>query len=1378
MAQSFVKNVIQQEKRYIGSDLIYDGPSLNIDKPNPFVFEVAISSEIPIPERSVVNLNVIGEPGADPDGTTYSGQFRIKTNQSTSLPSIRIRGSTINTDQANIIRNSMSVNETPGEGGLNNITSISLNLTQIANAGAKNFDIIIPYEDVSISTVERRDTIPFLSFDASGASNTFVNPISVNVDNNQLIIDAGNVARSVPALKIERNWGTRNIQSCIVYYDPNTSNNINFSISEIITGRELISIAPVNIPTIVDSTGTPTDTNYQVSLKHKLWRANASSGGYIDTSSARRMSYSATYGIGKRVNNEIVPSRLFRFGINNTLSGTASYSCTGDITPVLGGNKNLSYSINIDAYNTVRTPLYIFNRTSSVLNSVAISIDRTNNQNNYFEINGYINGILKIFRYSGFSNDMYVVNFLTEINTRLQNENPSWVYNSSRNTGIHFVLSDNFNFAKLGDMVPTSYSNVSTEDSLLFNVNPIINGVTNISRTISLYNEQNNISLSLQDFENWIKSNFGSFGLTFSWDEDVQGIKDLPAFPTIAKLGTSGTENQQSAAGLFINVFSVIDGLLNYSNDSTSYDASLIASSNNSVIFDINDSRYNTVEEVSNFVSQQLNLKLNRFFVRTIEGPSSLTLSSSVTNNSYKNILSSYLDFYNSSATINSPNSYTAPDTLVYTKHVIPGGSQDYRKLIGIGSISYNLTSQVNSNQNLGDLVSQINSDSNLYTFVSASLNDNNYSSIRNTELYPINFWDISQRGTLNVSADVPFNYVKRYDLNQYSSLDNLVIAIENEWSSNIDIRISSSTDLRADAIPANLISPQFIPDIKSGELPKILNGSVISINSPLNPDSEVTLRYEIDFASNISNPGSGNSPFNYGVQIAIGGYEKGGVFYPYEAPNTFFEPAYNSLFPIEFTTIEADVVYLLVKTRKTRRSNGDSVYFSDSRYSGIVKYSNGYNDYNVSPFVPTDFKYTSVWEEEDIGVPTVIPVPIHSTTMQVNIEDLTFFESVSLEITNKPSSIDQFGFLAINRTNNNKSQKESKISRSFGLVLDNRGSWDILISPEARLKLNPSGSIYHLGSFYQREVFQDDEGFDFYIQGELPSEVKNAISLSPSLNNPQVWILKVDYGVKSYLGKLVSSNADNCSVSIDILVRGRKTGVEGTAKVVIYYDYNCVYDIGICDYFWNLIDPPKVAGPEIIQNNIKINYETLVDCNNLTTPINYNVAVNAPLMLNISNIPTFKNGNSLLLIKSSYTPEIQGFYYPVGNEIDFIQFADCSPINLNLPLLQRLNKEFLILPNRSTPVNDIFEIKSLLQTENSYLYVKPQFKFPQDDIIKDCNQNEIVLVGIGYSFKNWENGFREDNVIIGLNLLFPEGLYTSPQIDFCYRYYYNQKKT
>jgi hypothetical protein len=99
-------------------------------------------------------------------------------------------------------------------------------------------------------------------------------------------------------------------------------------------------------------------------------------------------------------------------------------------------------------------------------------------------------------------------------------------------------------------------------------------------------------------------------------------------------------------------------------------------------------------------------------------------------------------------------------------------------------------------------------------------------------------------------------------------------------------------------------------------------------------------------------------------------------------------------------------------------------------------------------------------------------------------------------------------------------------------------------------------------------------------------------------------------------------------------------------------------------------------------------------------------------------------------------------------------------------------------LPNSSVPIIDTQEIKKNIDTQTSYLYMRPQFQFPVDDTKKDCGQNEIVIVGLGYVFKNWRNTFRTDNIVIGLQYALSVGVFATPQLNLCARYYYSIAKT
>ncbi len=669
----------------------------------------------------------------------------------------------------------------------------------------------------------------------------------------------------------------------------------------------------------------------------------------------------------------------------------------------------------------------------------------------------------------------------------------------------------------------------------------------------------------------------------------------------------------------------------------------------------------------------------------------------------------------------------------------------------------------------ISDFVSLVNSGlSSIITAESINASYNALTPIFNPlPLTSINNSSITLRGSTQVSS------AKEYLYTNYSTLTSLVNKINQDWgSSGMVVSVDPAVNLQSSVSTNNLIST-FIPDVKVSPNPKSVLGQVSAVALPAINEPQLIIDFNLGFANK-----SDKSDFS-GVQVAFGGYEKDGVFYSVSAPNSFFEPNYNTFSPISFNSVDADTIYLLIRTRRVVDAAGTNSYSAnESDYSGMVTYSNSATPYSLVPFKPTSSKYTSVWNES-FGTPCAVGVPASATVMNVVIEDKRELESVKVKLINTSSEINNFGFLAVNRTNSKKSQTQSKNVKDFGLVLDNRGSWDILISPEASLELDPSGSISYLGSLYSRLPLNDDEGYDMEISSNIPSEIKNSLTLSIVPGHPEIWVLRTDYSIKKYLENLKNaSKGQDCSIRIDIKATGRQTGIQGTASVTIYYDYTCSYDINLCDFYWNLNKPSKPNSPEIIQNNLSIKYDTLVGCENLSVPMSNNISLNVPILLQISNIPTFGNGNALLLVKSKYTPEVQGFYYPIGNELDSIEYSTCNKINTNLPLIKRLNKQFLLLPDQEEPITNVIEILKAVQTKNSYLLVKPQFQFPPIDKTKDLSADEVNIIGIGYVFKNWTSGVREDFTVIGTNLIFPRGIFTSPEINFCYKYYYSQNKT
>lgn len=683
----------------------------------------------------------------------------------------------------------------------------------------------------------------------------------------------------------------------------------------------------------------------------------------------------------------------------------------------------------------------------------------------------------------------------------------------------------------------------------------------------------------------------------------------------------------------------------------------------------------------------------------------------------------------------------------------------------------------------IADLVQSLNS--NLSGLFAAAVLDNQYATSDADTLVNNGPIDVSiSSGTAVFEVEFSARILQEYSFVQYPTLPGLVTAINAYWSSR-GVTVSINPEALShptEGISDNLQDNTALGGENAYNITFFLAGFVHAIDTPAPPVEYVTFNFNIRFAV------GGNPNDAAGIQVALGGYESNGVLFANDAPNTFFEPPYNTLFPIEFTVHDADTIYLLVRTRENLAG---TIFTSEiQNYAGSARFNNGSPAQSLVPIIPTDPEFTAAWTETNLGNPPASQVPVVLTIsgganqVDVFIDERQISDSIHVTIHNIPSELNDFGFLAINRSNLSGSMTESRDGRTFGLALDNRGIWDVLIGPEAELRKATSGEFDYLGSSYERTILDDDEAYDFSFYGSsLPTQISSAISLIPVPGYPQVWVLRIERGIKDYLAAQRDSvdrtSSDGCSIDIDMLVTGRVTGVQGICRVTVFYDVYCVFDTELCDAFWNLTDPPEPSGPPLIENQLVFEYESLIDCSRLDINSNDpNTDLSVPMLMNIRHIPMFENGNALLLIKSFYTAEIQGFYFPIGEDLSNLQFEDCSTVADNQSLSSRLNKTLLYLPNQTNPITDPFAIESLLATETSYMYIKPAFQFPVSDPLRDCGPNEVVIVGIGYQFKNWTNGLREDDVLFGVRMVIPGGVFVAPELQICCRYYYDQLET
>lgn len=622
-----------------------------------------------------------------------------------------------------------------------------------------------------------------------------------------------------------------------------------------------------------------------------------------------------------------------------------------------------------------------------------------------------------------------------------------------------------------------------------------------------------------------------------------------------------------------------------------------------------------------------------------------------------------------------------------------------------------------------------------------------------------------------------------QYDINNFTTLDSLVAQINLDWNGrDIFAQVSpgiTGVNARPDAVPANMISVLTDPPQDLSSTDFFLLGDVSELEPPIPPEELIYISYSLDWI--------GDDPTQIdeqGIQVAFGGYSKDGEFFFNQAPNAFFEPGFNSLFDVTFSATEADNLYVLVRTRQD--ANATAFTSDASDYQALVRFSNGFPSQtgNISQFTgpPYDVWADAVWNSGNI--PAVYVVSAESNIMTLIIDDINVLDSITVRLTNFPEELDEFAFLALNRTNLNNSMTESQQGTSFGLVLDNRGIWDVLVGPEAEIQRVLDGGFDYLTFSFNHEPIDSDEAYNFEIQNlvDLPAEVSGAIEIIPVPGFPKVAVLRVEAGVKRYLQAQralapVGSLA-GCSVDIDILATGRESQADGVARITIFADYTCVFDIGLCDFFWNLSEPKQPDPPDAIANNLEISYTDYIDCTRLDVGSDGdNLRIDIPILVTIKKVPMFENGNALLLVKAQYSDSIEGFFFPTKADFGVIQNPNCSEITNNEPLSERLNQRILYTDIDQPPITDLDRINEIIfETTEPYMLISPKFQFPGIDNEFECGPNEIVIVGIGYQFRDWSAGERQDDVLVGANSIISNSTFSAPEIEFCYKYYYRRE--
>ena len=561
-------------------------------------------------------------------------------------------------------------------------------------------------------------------------------------------------------------------------------------------------------------------------------------------------------------------------------------------------------------------------------------------------------------------------------------------------------------------------------------------------------------------------------------------------------------------------------------------------------------------------------------------------------------------------------------------------------------------------------------------------------------------------------------------------------------------------------------------------------------------------------------------------IEIAYGGEISGGAFSYNNAPNTYFvNSEQTGLGDIEFRTIDADFAIILVRIAYQDGSYGPTNAAADSIINAIratVSY-NSSTDQVIIVAAPAPAQTVETMEMVDASnqtvsylvFPAMLKIPLKSSLNYISIFYNETDLSASVKVIDAPSELDEFGFLAVNKNNPNYDMGESRDGRTFGLVLDNYGFWDILIAPEASLKTVTQGSFSFNGRGYNRITADTDDKFiagigtpiinsdDNDISGfdatMIPSAIRNSITLIPVPGFQQVWVLRIDPSVKSYL--LAKKRAaggksqDGCYIDIPIYFQASITESAGTCNVRVFNDVSCVFDYTFCDFFWNLGSPLVAPAAFVIKDSIEIKFTEYLTCEPSAIIITNNgiekIEITSYFMMEFNKIPLLDNGNALLLIKADTSEsDVIDIFNPsmaVLNELRTPNGIDSfAPWEFNCSFasgIDKINKTTIYTDPQNYLTYSYLssDIATGINTKERFLLVQPKFKFPAYDENGVSSPREKVVASIGFVFKNWipaSTDFWNERMMFGIKFVIPrEQIQTNLMQNFTIRFLYNEDR-
>ena len=560
------------------------------------------------------------------------------------------------------------------------------------------------------------------------------------------------------------------------------------------------------------------------------------------------------------------------------------------------------------------------------------------------------------------------------------------------------------------------------------------------------------------------------------------------------------------------------------------------------------------------------------------------------------------------------------------------------------------------------------------------------------------------------------------------------------------------------------------------------------------------------------------------GIEVSYGGYISSGSTYYNKAPNTYFSNTdQTGIGNIDFRTIESDYAILFIRLKYvdnniTSYGPKNSANDISSQVSAIVSYNSTIDIVHVLGENAPEVAIQSIDDSPVYNIfPIMIKIPLKSSVSQVNISYNDY--SAVVKIINSPSSLDNFGFLAINRNNPNYDMGSSRDGRTFGLVLDNYGFWDILIAPESSISTADNGVFSFNGKSYNRISGNMD---DKYIAGigkpvidainndilsfdssMIPTPVISHISLIPVPGYQQVWALRIGPGVKAYLLSLrrasQGKSKDGCYVDVPIYFQAGITEAFGSCNVRIFNNVSCVFDYQFCDFFWNLGSPLAPPDAFAVSDGIVSSFSEYTNCDEGPKTIqdtsgNYSLEITTYFVMEIKKIPMLDNGSALLLIKSdtSSSVNLSMIFKPTSEVIKLLKGKgsansekpwefECSDISrqdtINKSILYTNPSDYDDYEDNPTSIVREINIKP------RFLLVQPRFGFPSIDETGSSSPSEKVIASIGFTFKDWLPALNDtdswkEKMVFGVKYVIPFGQEQSDLSEnFSIRFLYSEDR-